>query len=41
VPEEVLETPAVVSDDRGVDKPVRDFDPGVPIVVCVCMHVDW
>ena len=37
----VLEIPAVVSDDRGVDKPVRDFDPGVPVVVCVRVYVDY
>ena len=33
--DEVLEIPTVVSDDRGVDKPARDFDPGVPVLVCI------
>lgn len=33
--DEVLEIPTVVSDGRGVDKPARDFDPGVPVLVCV------
>ena len=33
----VLETPAVISIDRGVDKPATRFEPGAPIVLmCVC-----
>ena len=39
--DKVLEIPAVVSDDRGVGKPDRDFDPGVPVVVCVCVYVNY
>ena len=39
--DKVLEIPTVVSDDRGVGKPVRDFDPGVPVVVCVCVYVNY